>query len=272
MAITDVLVLSPGAILVPVTELPEAVRGRFRHENGDYALTHPRLRAPSSILGARSAELLEQFRTPRTVVDAVVRFSRASRADPEATLEEAFPLLERLIAAGFLVAEGEAEPLFASLAIGERVDGFEVRDCVQQLDDTHVYQVRGTDGLAALKLERSPAVRARLEWEAAVLAFLGGDVAPRLAGDGELEGRHYLAMEWCHGVTVDTAAWELRRRGASGRSALLALCRAVAAAYARLHQRGVIHGDVHLRNVLVDGGGTVRLVDFGLARWDAAPT
>jgi serine/threonine-protein kinase len=270
VAITEALVLSRDAILVPVSELPETVRKRFKHVDGDFALTHPRLRAPSSILDARSAELVQLFRTPLTVVDAVIRFSRSREADPEAILEEACPLLERLVNAGFLVAEGSAEAagILPSLMPGERVGGFEVRECVQELEDTDVYQARGPGGLAALKIERRPAASSRLEWEAAVLEHLGGEVSPRLLGTGELEGRRYLAMEWCSGVAADAAAWELRRRGPAG---LLSLCRSLCAAYARLHERGVIHGDVHLRNTLVDRGGTVRLVDFGLARWDAAP-
>ncbi len=49
------------------------------------------------------------------------------------------------------------------------------------------------------------------------------------------------------------------------RAGLLALCRSILAAYARLHERGVIHGDVHPRNVLVGPAGEVHLIDFGLS-------
>ncbi len=33
-----------------------------------------------------------------------------------------------------------------------------------------------------------------------------------------------------------------------------------------MHESGVLHGDVHPRNVLVEGRGSVRLIDFGLAQ------
>ena len=36
-------------------------------------------------------------------------------------------------------------------------------------------------------------------------------------------------------------------------------------AYAAIHERGVLHGDVHPRNALVLHDGSVRLIDFGLA-------
>ncbi len=258
-------------VLVPVTELTEEVRGRLGCEAGDWAITHPRARTPSRILDALSAGLLAEFRTPSRIVDAVVRFSQARGLDPETTLDEAFPLLDSLIAAGFLVEEGaeEAAGIRPSLPSGGTAAGFEVLECVQAVEDTELYQVRGPGGIAALKIERRPGLADGLEWEEAVLEHLGGGVAPRLLNAGRLDGRRYLAMEWSPGVDAATAAAELRRTG--GRSGLLALCRAIAAAYAGLHGRGVVHGDVHPRNVLVAADGGVRLIDFGLAHWDGAP-
>ncbi|HSG41133.1 MAG TPA: lanthionine synthetase LanC family protein [Thermoanaerobaculia bacterium] len=269
MAVTDPLLLLPDALLVPVADLSEEVRGRFEHQDGDFALTHPRLRAPSRILDAPSAELLEQFRTPRTIVEAVIRYSQEREADPEATLEAAYPLLERLLAIGFLVPEGAAgaEGILPLLRPGEMLGAFEVRECVQELEDTDLYQARGPEGIVALKVARS-AEGPSLDWEAAVLRHLDGAPAPRLLATGESEGRRYLALEWCSGVDAGSAAGEARRRGREGRRVLLALCREICAAYARLHERGVVHGDLHPRNVLVGRSGSVRLVDFGSARWD----
>ena len=274
MAITDPLVLSPDLILVPVADLPEEVRARFEHDEGDIALTHPRSRTPSRVLDARSAELLEEFRTPRTIVEAVIRFSRAREADPEATLEEAYPLLQRLLDSGFLVLEGseDAAGVHPSLVPGEEVAGYEVVECVQGLEDTELYQVRWPAGIAALKIERPAAAGRRAALfarEEAILEHLGGEGTPRLLAAGELDGRRWIVLDWCPGVDAATAAQELRQRGEAGRPGLLALCRDIAAAYARLHEREVVHGDVHPRNVLVGRDGAVRLLDFGYSRWDA---
>jgi len=133
---------------------------------------------------------------------------------------------------------------------------------------------------------RAPArrgVAARLDREAAILAHLarstragprGADgpacaahpVAPRLLAAGRWQERRFLLLEWAAGVDAQTAAAEARERGGEeGRAAILALCRAVAGAYATLHRQGVLHGDVHSSNVLVPAGGGVRLIDFGLA-------
>jgi eukaryotic-like serine/threonine-protein kinase len=270
VAIADPLSLSPDVILVPVADLPDEVRKRFSHREGDVAVTHPRSRVPSQILDARAAELLEEFREPRTIVDAVIRFSRFRETDPESTLEEAYPLLARLLASGFLVAEGDAgaEGIRPLLQVGEEVAGFSILECLHILEDTELYSARGAAGFAALKIERSVAGRAfdRLEREGEILTRLDGEGAPRLLATGEVEGRRWIALEWCSGVNAENAARELRRRGPSGRPALLDLCRGIAAAYARLHERGIHHGDVHSGNLLVGRDGAVRLLDFGYAR------
>ncbi|HEY2294076.1 MAG TPA: protein kinase, partial [Thermoanaerobaculia bacterium] len=281
MAITDPILLSPDVILVPVAELPEDVRRRLDPNDGDWAITHPRARTPSRLLDAASAALLAELKTPRTIVDAVIRYSQARDLDPESTLVEAYPLLERLLAAGFLVAEGsdEAGGIAPALKPGDRVAGFEVLECVQALEDTELHLVRGQiggqSGAAALKIER-PAARGKNQEafarEAAVLERLGGlsgKIAPRLLVTGDLDGRHWLAVEWLPGVDASTAAAELRRRG--DRAGLLALCRAVLAAYARLHERGVIHADIHPRNVLVGPAGEIHLIDFGLSLAEGLP-
>ncbi len=268
MAITDPLVLPPDVLLVPVAELPEELRLKLRCSEGDYALTRPRSRAASRVVDAQAAVLLDEFRSPTTIVEAVLRYSRAREADPQETLEEAYPLLQTLLDAGLLVPEGDAgaAAIRPSLLPGEEIAGFEVIECVQGLDDTELYQVRGPHGIAALKIGKTAGLFAR---EAAVLEHLGGEGAPRLLARGEIAGRHYLASEWLSGVDAETAADELRRSG--DRTGLLDLSRSVVRAYAGLHARGVIHGDVHPRNALVGAEGSVRLLDFGYARWEGAP-
>ncbi|HVG07950.1 MAG TPA: lanthionine synthetase LanC family protein [Thermoanaerobaculia bacterium] len=274
MAITDPLVLPSDVMLLPVADLPEEVRRQLTWEEGDYAVTRPKSRTPSRIVDAGAADLLGQFREPVTIVEAVIRFSRERSLDPETTLEEAYPLLERLLASGFLVSEGsdDAGAIRESLVPGEEIAGFEVLECVQGLEDTELYQVRSNDGTAALKIERPQAAgRAANDFarEAAILEHLAGEIAPRLLARGEVAGRHYLAIEWCQGVDAYVAAAELRRR--QDRAGLLALARSVLDAYVRLHDRGVVHGDIHPRNVLVSAAGEARLIDFGIARWEASP-
>jgi hypothetical protein len=190
VAITDPLVLPPDVLLLPVAELSEDVRNRFTHEEGDVAITHPRLRTPSRVLDARSAALLSEFRSPRTIVEAVIRFSRARESDPEETLEKAYPLLQGLLESGFLVPEAapEAAGIVPSLRPGEEIGGFVVRECVRGLEDTEIYLVRDGGVPAALKIERPSAaggaLRVLFAREGTILAALAGQGAPRLLAAG----------------------------------------------------------------------------------------
>ncbi len=67
----------------------------------------------------------------------------------------------------------------------------------------------------------------------------------------------------CPGLTLEQFAAQRARR-APARSARLVAELARTAAY--LQARGIVHQDITPRNVLIDGRGRPRLIDFGLAR------
>lgn len=275
MSITDRLVLPGDAVLTAADELPEAVRSRAAFQAGEFTLSRPAGRAPSRVVDARGAELVRAFREPATIVEAVLRLSAAQGLDPEATLAEAYPLLANLVEARLLVPAdaADADAILPTLVPGARMGGWEVVRCVQALEDTELYLARRGTTWAALKAARpgaAPEPVRLLAREGRLLRRAAGTAAPAWIADGEEDGRPWLAMEWCAGVDAWQAARELREAGAP-RTALLPLCLAILDAYAALHARGVVHADVHPRNLLVDADGRVRIVDFGLA-WAAGET
>ena len=154
--------------------------------------------------------------------------------------------------------------------MGETIGRFEVERAVHVIVDTEVYLAHSADGTAvALKIARA-GFEERLynlfAHEAAILTSLDGRVNPRLLERGVHEGRPFLAMSWCSGVDIYEASADARRLGDNnGHSVLLELGLRLIEAYAHLHAQGVIHGDVHPRNVVVSGEGTVSIIDFGLA-------
>ncbi|MGC9992497.1 MAG: lanthionine synthetase LanC family protein [Candidatus Cybelea sp.] len=271
MPITDLLRMPSDIVLTPVAELAIDVRERLAYNEGDYALTRPRVRTPSRIIDAAAAELLREFARPSTVAQAVIRFARARGASPQTTLEEAYPLLARLFAGGLLISDegGNLEATYSNLGRGELVGTWEVTEPIQLLDDSEVHQVKNGTQIAVLKIERpgsqvpSLGAGALLRREAIVLEALDGTIAPRLIEIGVHDARQYLAIEWCPGISSEAYARELRF--ANDRSAILALCREIVACYVHLHARGFVHGDVHPRNVWVGPTGNVLLLDFGVA-------
>jgi serine/threonine protein kinase len=278
MAILDPLVLPSDVVIRPVAELPPELREQVGQETGGYSVTRPRSRTMSSIVDAKTAALLEIFRTPATIVDAVIAFSAAEGLDPRATLDDAFAVLGGFVNEGLLVTADSdlARPIVTSLAAGDRVNDFEVVEPAHLIVDTEVYRARAPDGSAvALKIARPSASRrlqASFAHEAGILDRLDGRVNPRLLELGKFDGRPFLALSWCAGVDVYAAAAEARGLGeAAGRAALLELAESVIEAYAHLHAQDVVHADVHPRNVLVDADGAVTIIDFGLATRPAAP-
>jgi serine/threonine-protein kinase len=79
---------------------------------------------------------------------------------------------------------------------------------------------------------------------------------------GEAEGLLYLSMEYVDGEDLATS---LRRIGRFPEDKAVDIARQLCAGVAAAHQRGVIHRDLKPANVMLDGAGTVRVMDFGLA-------
>jgi eukaryotic-like serine/threonine-protein kinase len=277
-AALDRFVLPEDVVITPVAELPEEVREGFTHESDDCAVTRPLARGTSSVVDARAAGLLERFRSPATIVEAVIAYSTEEGLDPHETLDSAFEMLSGFVAEGLLLAADSelAQPISTSLQPGEPVGEFEVVEPVHVIADTEVHLARAEDGTAvALKIARAGFERrlaVAFNREAAVLEHLDGRVGPRLLAAGAHEERPFLAVAWCDGGDVLHAADEARALGdAAGRAELLRLAGETLSAYAQLHELGIAHGDVHPRNVLAEPAGTVGLIDFGLAVEPAPP-
>jgi serine/threonine-protein kinase len=269
MAITDVFLLPRDVLIIPVAELPAQARANLEFDEGDFAVTRPLARHPSKIIDAPGAALLDAFRSPKTIVEAIVDYSRQKKVDPEQTLVEALPLLQRFIRARFLVPPdaADAEVIAPTCVVGSTLVDFEILDVVQVYEDTELYRARSIEGCeVALKITRprcSEETKNALDREATILRLLEGRDAPELVRSGSLDDRRYLAIAWCAGENAATSAARLRATG--DRSALLSLCVRIADAYRRLHARALLHGDVHPRNVIVGLRDDLWLVDFGLA-------
>jgi eukaryotic-like serine/threonine-protein kinase len=149
---------------------------------------------------------------------------------------------------------------------GARVDRFVVTAQRPQGRHVSVLQARDRDGsFVALKLATTSIGAELVDREARLLQTVDAEPGPalRLVGAGNTCGCPFIATSWLHGAGVRMVATEMREQGPPGEA--VGLCCRIVQAYAELHARGIVHGQVHPRHVLVDGDGSVRLLDFSLA-------
>jgi len=165
-----------------------------------------------------------------------------------------------------------------ALAPGARIGTYEIVDRLGAGGMGEVYRARDT------KLRREVAVKilppavsgdvdrvARLEREARVLAALNHPNIAAIYGveEGPAEaGRHVraLVLELVEGETLgDRIA-----RGPLSMAEALGVARQIAEALDAAHEKGIVHRDLKPANIKVTPNGTVKVLDFGLAK--ASPT
>jgi serine/threonine-protein kinase len=79
---------------------------------------------------------------------------------------------------------------------------------------------------------------------------------------GEIEGRHFLSMEYVDGEDLASL---LRRIGRLPPDKAVEIARELCAGLAAAHDKGVLHRDLKPGNVMIDGRGRAKITDFGLA-------
>lgn len=109
---------------------------------------------------------------------------------------------------------------------------------------------------------------ARFRAERQILANLvHPNIARLLDGGVTAAGQPYLVMEYVEGQPIDVFC----KARVLGLRATLELFRAVCAGVQCAHQNLVVHRDIKPGNILVDGAGTPKLLDFGVAKLLDAP-
>ena len=79
---------------------------------------------------------------------------------------------------------------------------------------------------------------------------------------GQDDGRHYFAMEYVSGRSVQAM---IRQEGRIGNPRAAQIILQAAQGLAAAHDKGVIHRDIKPANLMVDERGVVKIADFGIA-------
>jgi eukaryotic-like serine/threonine-protein kinase len=192
-------------------------------------------------------------------------------------------VLDRLPLAGAAVlASGErllsavdGTRLHSTLERGRRIGQYEVLEPLGAGAMGQVYRARDT------KLNRDVALKVlpdqfafdvdrltRLKREAHMLAALNHPNIATIYGFEDSSSEHALVLELVDGPTLaDLIAREQIRLNEA-----LSIARQIADALESAHDKGIIHRDLKPANIKIAANGSVKVLDFGLAKvWDGAP-
>ena len=155
------------------------------------------------------------------------------------------------------------------LASGTRLGAYEILSALGAGGMGEVYRARDTrlgrdDALKVLPevLARDPERMARFKREAQVLAALNHSNIAAIHGFEESDGVHALVMELVEGTTLS----ERLKYGALPPDDSLAFAKQIAEALEAAHDHGFIHRDLKPANIKITADGTVKVLDFGLAK------
>jgi eukaryotic-like serine/threonine-protein kinase len=152
---------------------------------------------------------------------------------------------------------------------GSRLDRFEIRELLGAGGMGEVWRAHDArlNRDVALKLLpenflRDPERRARFERETQVLAALNHPNIGALFEVVALPESHVLVLELVEGQTLS----ERIAGGLLPVPEALGIATQIAAALEAAHERGIVHRDLKAGNVQIRPDGTVKLLDFGLAK------
>jgi serine/threonine protein kinase len=155
------------------------------------------------------------------------------------------------------------------LSAGTRIGSYEILSALGAGGMGEVYRARDT------RLDRDVAIKilpeafaadaerlARFQREAKVLAALNHPHIAAVYGLENADGVNALVMELVEGEDLARRLW----RGAIPLDDALPIARQIAEALEAAHEQGIIHRDLKPANITVRPDGTVKVLDFGLAK------
>ena len=162
------------------------------------------------------------------------------------------------------------------LNVGSRLGHYDVTALIGEGGMGQVYQATDTKlkRQVALKIlpdafSADPERLARFQREAEVLASLNHPNIAQIHGLEEADGVRALVLELVEGPTLADRI----KRGPIPLDEALPIAKQIAEALEAAHEQGVIHRDLKPANVKVKDDGTVKVLDFGLAKaLDPNPT
>lgn len=162
---------------------------------------------------------------------------------------------------------------------GDRVGSYVLEDTLGEGGFGRTFKANGPKGPVAIKqllrtgmvdqsgrpVESSADLSQRLRKEAALVKHVQGPHVARLLEVFDHQGTTLMVTEY---VPTETSLAELVKRGKTKEPAVWRkIADGLLDGLRSIHEKGVVHKDLHPRNVLVEKGtGSVKIVDFGIAQ------
>ncbi|MEP6621749.1 MAG: protein kinase [bacterium] len=245
-------------IVRPVTALVSATR---RAADGDYAAEIPASGADEiGTLADAVRRLLGDLRDKQALVD----FLGGGRA----------------MATAALVLDGDATTLIPGAAprsvdafkpgqsLGVRYDikgvlGAGGMGTVYRAVDRELQEVVAIKTLKPEMLAADETALERFKGEIRLARKISHRNVVRTHDFGESQGLYFITMEFVEGTTLKEL---IRQRGRLPGHVLLPIAKQLSRALEVAHEAGVIHRDIKPQNMVVERDGTLKVMDFGIAR------
>ena len=155
------------------------------------------------------------------------------------------------------------------LSAGTRLGQYDVVASIGAGGMGEVYRARDTRLGRSVALKALPPGfaddaerRARFEREAQILAALNHPHIAAIHGFEQIDGHRFLVLELVDGGTLADRI----QNGPVPVDAALEIAREIALALEAAHEKGIVHRDLKPSNIAFTAGGSVKVLDFGLAR------
>jgi CRP-like cAMP-binding protein len=222
---------------------------------------------PGDVVGEMSL-VTDEARTADVISQTPVRSLLLSAADFHRVADK-FPEVRVLLTS--IVADRLGSATYDGLG-GKDIHGYRIDRCVGRGGMGIVYEAAqlATGEIVAMKMMNhrllyQPGALQRFKREAETLKSLHHDSIARLYETFSAYGTQFLVMEFCEGSPLNVL---ISRRQPLDEKIVRKIIGQLAVALRYIHSRGLIHRDLKPSNVMLSRSGLVKLLDFGLARFD----
>lgn len=264
MEINTKYIISDDVVIYKATDLPNNLINMIDYKVGDYIITRRNSRKPAAIIDKYANDLIGYFRKPITIIDAVLEYSSINSLNPKGVMDDIYGLIRNLIISKVFISE--SDNIKNTIISGQYIHQYAVVQVIQSVEDSEVLLVKNKmHKFFILKITNKnpdPKTIIKFQREIDILSELDGKFNCAIVESGIFDERVYLVIERYEGISIKKYSDEIRHN----RYKLTQLCKLVIEAYSHLHKQGIIHGDIHPENILVNRLGNIHIIDYGLAR------